>query len=253
MLRPRAIPCLLLKNGRLVKTIKFEKPQYVGDPINAVRIFNDMEVDEIVVLDIGATPDGTAVRFDLIGEMAGECFMPMAYGGGLTSVEDVRRVLGLGVEKIVINAAAARDLSLVRAIGDAFGSQSIVASVDVRKRMFSGYRAYTGGGRQALKAGVVEWVQALERAGAGEILVTSIDRDGTMDGYDLDLVRLVSSSVRVPVIAAGGAGSVDDIGAVVTRGGASAAAVGSLAVYQGKNRAVLINFPTPAQLKAVMP
>jgi cyclase len=253
VLRPRAIPCLLLKNGRLVKTIKFDKPQYVGDPINAVRIFNDMEVDEIVVLDIGATPDSTPVRFDLIGEMAGECFMPMAYGGGLTSVEDVRRVLGLGVEKVVVNSAAVRDLSLVRAIADAFGSQSIVASVDVRNSVFSGYRACTNGGRQKVKAGVVEWVQALERAGAGEILVTSIDRDGTMEGYDLDLVHLVSSSVRVPVIAAGGAGSVDDIGAVVVRGGASAAAVGSLAVYQGRNRAVLINFPTPAQLKAVLP
>ena len=253
MLRPRAIPCLLLKNGRLVKTIKFDKPQYVGDPINAVRIFNDMEVDEIVVLDIGATPDRSMVRFDLIGEMASECFMPMAYGGGLTSVEQVRRVLGLGVEKVVINSAAGHDLSIVREIANAFGSQSIVAAVDVRKRMFSGYRPCISGGRQPLKWDVLNWVQALEQAGAGEILVTSIDRDGTMDGYDLALVRLVTGAVRVPVIAAGGAGSVDDIGAVVARGGASAAAVGSLAVYQGRNRAVLINFPTPAQLKAVLP
>ena len=253
MLRPRAIPCLLLRNGRLVKTIRFEKPQYVGDPINAVRIFNDMEVDEIVVLDIGATPDGTGIPFDLIGEMASECFMPMAYGGGLKAVEDVRRVLGLGVEKVVINSAAAADISLIRRVADAFGSQSVVASVDVRTRMFGGYRPCARGGRHAIKAGVVEWVQALEQAGAGEMLVTSIDRDGTMDGYDVDLVRMVSSSVRVPVIAAGGAGSVQDLGDVVAKGGASAAAVGSLAVYQGKNRAVLINFPTPAQLKAVMP
>jgi len=253
VLRPRAIPCLLLKNGRLVKTIRFDKPQYVGDPINAVRIFNDMEVDEIVVLDISATPDRSAVPFDLIGEMASECFMPMAYGGGLTSVEQVRRVLGLGVEKVVINSAAGQDVSIVRAVADAFGTQSVVASVDVRKRMFSGYRPYISGGRQSLNIDVIKWVQALETAGAGEILVTSIDRDGTMDGYDLELVRLVTGAVRVPVIAAGGAGSVDDIGAVVARGGASAAAVGSLAVYQGKNRAVLINFPTPAQLKAVLP
>jgi cyclase len=253
VLRPRAIPCLLVRKGRLVKTVRFEKPAYVGDPINAVRIFNDMEVDEIVVLDIGVTPDGSGIPFELIGEMASECFMPMAYGGGIRTVDEVRHILGLGVEKVVINTAAAIDLSLVRAVAGAFGSQAVVASVDVRKGMLGGHRAYTRGARQLVKDGVVEWVQRLEQAGAGEILVTSIDRDGTMNGYDIPLVRLVSGAVRVPVIAAGGAGSVSDIGEVVAKGGASAAAVGSLAVYQGKNRAVLINFPTPAQLKAVIP
>lgn len=253
MLRPRAIPCLLLRKGRLVKTVRFDRAQYVGDPINAVRIFNDMEVDEIVLLDIGATADGTGIPFDLIGETASECFMPMAYGGGLRSVEDVRRVLALGVEKAVVNSAAAANIELIRQIADAFGSQSVVASVDVRKKWLGGYRPYCRSGREAINASLVGWIQSLESAGAGEILVTSIDRDGTMEGYDLDLVRLVTSSVRVPVIAAGGAGSVEDMVSVVTRGGASAAAVGSLAVYQGKNRAVLINFPTPDQLKAVMP
>lgn len=253
MLRPRAIPCLLLHHGRLVKTVRFDKPSYVGDPINAVRIFNDMEVDEIVVLDIGATPDRTVVCFKLIEEMAGECFMPMAYGGGVKSVEDARTILRLGVEKVVINSAAVADISLIRGASDAFGAQSVIASIDVRKGRFRGHRVYTRGGRQLIKAGVVDWVRRLEEHGAGEILVTSIDRDGTMDGYDLDLVRLVSSSVRVPVIAAGGGGSVSDMGEVVSKGGASAAAIGSLAVYQGRNRAVLINFPTPAQLKAVMP
>ena len=253
MLRPRAIPCLLLRKGRLVKTVRFDKPRYVGDPINAVRIFNDMEVDEIVLLDIGATAEGTGVPFELIGEAASECFMPMAYGGGLRSVEDVRRVLALGVEKVVINSAAVSDIQLIRKTADAFGSQSVVASVDVRKRMFAGYRPYCRSGREAIDAPLVGWLRSLEAAGAGEILVTSIERDGTMEGYDVDLVRLVTSSVRVPVIAAGGAGSVEDMGLVVCKGGASAAAIGSLAVYQGKNRAVLINFPTPAQLKAVMP
>lgn len=233
--------------------MRFDKPRYVGDPINAVRIFNDMEVDEIVVLDIGATPERTGIPFDLIGEMAGECFMPMAYGGGVKTVEDARSILGLGVEKIVINSAAAADRTLLRRVADAFGAQSVVASVDVRKRMFGGYRVYTHGGRQLVKTDLVDWVRGLEEAGAGEILLTSIDRDGTMDGYDLDLVRTVSSAVRVPLVAAGGAGSVQDMGDVVLKGGASAAAIGSLAVYQGKNRAVLINFPTPAQLKAVIP
>jgi cyclase len=253
MLRPRAIPCLLLLNGRLVKTVRFDRAKYIGDPINAVRIFNDMEVDEIVVLDIGATPSASGIPFDLIGEMASECFMPMVYGGGIRSVEEARRILGLGVEKVAINSAAAADVSLITRVADAFGAQAVIASVDVRKKMIAGYRVYSHGGRQRVQTAVADWVRRLEGAGAGEILVTSIDRDGMMNGYDLDLVRLVSSSVRVPVIAAGGAGSVADIGEVVASGGASAAAVGSLAVYQNKNRAVLINFPTPSQLKAVIP
>ena len=252
MLRPRAIPCLLLQRGRLVKTVKFDRPQYVGDPINAVRIFNDMEVDEIAVLDIGATAAGTGIPFDLIGEMASECFMPMMYGGAIKSVEDARAILKLGVEKVAINSAAATDPSLITRVADAFGSQAVVAAIDVRKKMFGGYRAFAKSGSQAI-APVAEWVKTMEAAGAGEILITSIDRDGTMEGYDLELVKLVTSSVRCPVIACGGAGSLDDMGAVVSKAGASAAAIGSLAVYQGKNRAVLINFPTPAQLKSVIP
>jgi cyclase len=169
------------------------------------------------------------------------------------SVDEARRILKLGVEKIVVNSAAAGDLGVVRGMSEAFGAQAVVASVDVRKGWWAGYRAYARGGRQRIDVPLVDWVRRLEDAGAGEILVTSIDRDGTMDGYDIALVKLVTQSVGVPVIAAGGAGSVDDMGDVVVNGGASAAAVGSLAVYQGKNRAVLINFPTPTQLKAVIP
>ena len=246
------MPCLLLHRGRLVKTVKFDKAQYVGDPINAVRIFNDMEVDEIAVLDIGATRDGTGIPYELIGEMASECFMPMMYGGAIKSVADARAILKLGVEKVAINSAAAADPSLLTRIADAFGSQAVVAAIDARKKIFGGYRAFARGGKDAIMA-VAEWVTQIAAAGAGEILITSIDRDGTMNGYDLELVKLVTSSVRLPVIACGGAGSIDDMAAVVVQGGASAAAVGSLAVYQGKNRAVLINFPTPAQLKAVIP
>jgi cyclase len=253
MLRPRAIPCLLLRRGRLVKTIRFANPSYVGDPINAVRIFNDMEVDEIAVLDIGATADAAGIPFDLIGEMASECFMPMAYGGGVRSVDDARGILKLGVEKVVVNSAAAGDLTVIRRMADAFGAQAVVASVDVRKRLLSGYTAYTRSGRERVPVPLVEWLRRLEAAGAGEILITSIDRDGTMTGYDIPLVQTVTRAVRVPVIAAGGAGSVQDMADVVLAGGASAAAVGSLAVYQGPNRAVLINFPTPSQLKALTP
>ena len=253
MLRPRAIPCLLLRDGRVVKTIRFRAPRYIGDPINAVRIFNDMEVDEIIVLDIGATADGRGIPFDLIGEMASETFMPMVYGGGIRSVADARRVLALGVEKIAINTAAADDLSLVRRLADAFGSQAVLVAVDVRKGWLRGYCAYARNGTVEIRTPLIEWVASIEAAGAGEILVNAIDRDGTMDGYDLALIRSVADTVRVPVIAVGGAGCVDDIGAAVREGGASAAAVGSLAVYQGRNRAVLINFPTPAQLKVVLP
>jgi cyclase len=236
-----------------VKTVRFDKPHYVGDPINAVRIFNDMEVDEIVVLDIGASRHGTGIPFELIGQMASECFMPMAYGGGVQSIQDGRQILKLGVEKIVVNTAAVTDVTLIGRLSKAFGAQAVVGAIDVRKRWWGAYRAYARGGRQSVRASVVEWARRLEQAGAGELLVTSIDRDGTMTGYDIALVRLITAAVKVPVIAAGGAGSVDDMGHVVSMGGASAAAVGSLAVYQGRNRAVLINFPTPAQLRSVMP
>lgn len=252
MLRPRAIPCLLMRKGRLVKTVRFDKPNYVGDPINAVRIFNDMEVDEIIVLDIGATPDQSGIRFDIIGEMASECFMPMAYGGGITSVDEARRVFKLGVEKVVINSAAVSNLSVMTEVAAAFGNQAVVASVDVKKRMFGGYRVMTKGGRTAVDVPLVEWMQRLERAGAGELMITSIDRDGMMQGYDLELIRAATAAVKIPVIAAGGAGTVAHMGEAVNQGGASAAAVGSMAVYQGPNRAVLINFPTPAQLKAAL-
>ena len=252
MVRPRAIPCLLLQRGRLVKTVRFEKPKYVGDPINAVRIFNDMEVDEIAVLDIGATADRTGIPFELIGEMASECFMPMMYGGAIASVDDARAVLKLCVEKVAINSAAAADPSLITRIADAFGSQAVVAAIDARKKLFGGYRAFARSGKDAIMP-VEEWVAKIAAAGAGEILITSIDRDGTMDGYDLELVKRITAAVRLPVIACGGAGSLDDMAAVVRDGGASAAAIGSMAVYQGKNRAVLINFPTPTQLKGVFP
>lgn len=251
MLRPRAIPCLLMRKGRLVKTVRFDKPNYVGDPINAVRIFNDMEVDEIIVLDIGATPEQTGVPFESIGEMASECFMPMAFGGGITTVDEARRVFKAGVEKVVINSAAAANPSLITDVAWAFGSQAVVASVDVKKKMFGGYRVMTRGGRTAVDVPLVEWMQQLEKAGAGELMINAIDRDGVMQGYDLDLIKTATAAVKIPVIAAGGAGTVSHMGEAVKLGGASAAAVGSMAVYQGPNRAVLINFPTPSQLKAV--
>jgi cyclase len=252
MLKTRVMPCLLLRGWGLVKTVRFKSPSYVGDPINTVRIFNEKEVDELILLDIGATPEGRRPPFEAIEEIASECFMPVAYGGGLRTLEDVKTVLGLGVEKVAINSYAAENPIFLREAADTFGSQAIIASIDVKRQLFGGYRVYVQGGRKATRHHPVDYARRMEQHGCGEILLTSIDRDGTFEGYDLDLIRLVAREVSVPVIASGGAGSVGDFGRAVKEGGASAAAAGSLVVYQGRNRAVLINFPTRAELRRVL-
>jgi cyclase len=246
------MPCLLLKAGRLVKTIKFKNPGYVGDPINAVRIYNDKEVDDLIVLDIGATVDGTPVQTDLLSRIAGECFMPLAYGGGIASVEQAQAVLKLGAEKVAVNTGAVEQPDLVTRLADRFGSQAVIGSIDVRKRLFGRYEVYVRGGRKATGIDPVAHAVALQSRGAGELLVTSIDRDGTMSGYDIELLRRVTAVVSLPVIACGGAGSVEDFGRAVRDGGASAVAAGSMVVYQGPHRAVLINFPTRRQVAAVL-
>lgn len=248
---PRVIPCLLLHGRKLVKSVRFRKPTYVGDPINTVRIFNEKEVDELVFLDIGATPGRSSPQLDLIGEIARECFMPFAYGGGLASLNDIQAVLGGGAEKVILNSALHDQPDLVRKAAQRFGSQSIVASVDVGKDMFGKRRVVTGCGRRKTKLDPVEFVRELEQAGAGEILLTSIDRDGTFLGYDLDLVRDVSSATGLPVVACGGAGTIDDVRRVIREAGAEAAAAGSLFVYQNSNRSVLINYPRRQKLDAL--
>lgn len=246
------MPCLLLKKGRLVKTIKFADASYVGDPINAVRIYNEKEVDDLIVLDIGASVDGTPIPLALLGRMASECFMPLAYGGGIRTIDDVRQVLTIGAEKVALNTAAVEDPGLVRQAADVFGSQAIIVSIDVRKRMFGRYEVCTVGGRKRTGLDPVAHALAMQEAGAGELLVTSIDRDGTMTGYDIELVRRVTDAVSIPVIASGGAGTLEHIAGVVRDGGASAAAAGSMVVYQGPNRAVLISFPSRDELKAAL-
>lgn len=253
MLLTRVIPCLLLKDGQMVKTVRFRNPVYVGDPVNAVKIYNAKEVDEIIFLDITATREGRRPPFDLIAHIAEECFMPFAYGGGIRTMDDIRTILGLGVEKVCINTAAAKDPGFVRDAARTFGSQSLIVSLDVKKRFFGGYRVYTRGGRSSSGPDPVVCAKTMEDAGAGEILLTAVDRDGTMEGFDIPLVKMVSEAVRVPVIACGGAGSLEDFGRAVHEGGASAAAAGSLVVFQGKNRSVLINFPSRRELKAVFP
>src|SRR6185436_14618324 len=205
MLRPRIIPCLLVHNGGLVKTVRFADPKYVGDPINAVRIFNDKEVDELVFLDIAATQAGTGPNFELLTDIASEAFMPFGYGGGITTVDQIRRLFKVGVEKVVLNTAAARTPDLVAQAAAIAGRSSVVVSIDVRRGWLGKYSVCIGNGSEDLKRDPVDYAREMERLGAGEIFLTAIDRDGTQSGYDLELVERVARAVSVPVVASGGA------------------------------------------------
>tara|TARA_B100000029_G_scaffold94348_1_gene84531 strand:- start:131 stop:892 length:762 start_codon:yes stop_codon:yes gene_type:complete len=250
MLSVRVIPCLLLRNRGLVKTIQFQDAKYVGDPVNTVRIYNEQEVDELVFLDITSTRENKPVSLDVIEEIAGECYMPVTYGGGIHSIEQMSEIFSVGVEKVVINSAAIQAPDLITEAASRFGSQSIVVSIDAKRRFLGGYEVYSHGGTQRTRLSPVDHALAMAEAGAGELLVTSINRDGTMQGYDLELIRQITEAVTIPVIACGGAGSVTDLGRAVHEAGASAVAAGSLVIYQGTNRAVLINFPSRDELAA---
>jgi cyclase len=239
----RIIPCLLVSGNGLVKTIKFNDARYIGDPVNAVRIFSDKEADEIVVLDIDATKYGRDPNFELISEMAGEAFMPMAYGGGIRTFDQARQLIRCGIEKIVINTAAVESLELIRSIAKTYGRQAVVGAIDVKKTLLGGYRIMTHSGTKDGKVKMDTHIENLLEAGVGELLVNNIDRDGTMLGYDLDLIKKITAKVNVPVVACGGAGGINDMVAVIEQGGASAAAAGSMFVYHGKHRAVLISYP----------
>ena len=250
MLNPRVIPSLLLSKGGLVKTLRFAAPKYVGDPINAVRIFNDKEVDELMVLDIDATRERRGPDFELIEQLAGECFMPLCYGGGIRSFDDARTLFGLGVEKVAIQSAFLEDPSILRRIASHAGEQAVVASIDVEKTWFGKYKARAGAGVSPRSS---DWRLLLREAvanGAGEVLLTSVERDGTMKGMDLPLIEEASRSIEVPLIAAGGAGSLADISAAVGAG-ANAVAAGAFFVFHGPHRAVLITYPRYEELKAL--
>ena len=252
MIRPRVIPCLLLKNEGLVKTVKFKDPKYLGEPINIVRIFNDKEVDELLFLDIAATVENRPPNFEMLGKITSECFMPLGYGGGIRTLEDVRKLLAIGVEKIVLNTSAVENPSLIRAAADYAGSQAVVISIDVKKTMFGKSEVYTRSGRKATGLDPVKFAVEMEKQGAGELFLNSIDRDGTMQGYDLELVRRVADSVTVPVVACGGAGNIQHLAEAI-QAGASAAAAGSMFVFQGPLRGVLISYPAQEELKRVIP
>jgi len=247
MARVRIIPCLLLRGYGLVKTRKFKDPVYLGDPVNVVRIFNEKEVDELVVLDIDASKDGREPDYELIAEITGECFMPIAYGGGVRTLEQARRLIRCGVEKVVINTAATESYDLIRETAQVFGSQAIVGAIDVKRTLLGGYRVVAKSASVELKVPLDEHIQALTAAGAGEIFLNSVDRDGTMDGYDLSLIRRVSQQISVPVIACGGAGTIEHLAAAVNEG-ASAVAAGSMIVFHGRLRAVLVIYPQGLEL-----
>ena len=253
MLKTRVIPSLLLRGRGLYKTVRFKDPKYVGDPVNAVKIFNEQEVDEIIVLDISATTEKKEPNFALIEEIASECFMPLGYGGGVTTIDQMRRLYRLGVEKIALNTAAFTDRHLVEAGCKTFGSSSVIASIDTKSTLFGKREVWINGGRVNTKVDPVRYAEQLARLGVGEILVNSIDRDGTMSGYDIELLKMLSAAVDVPIIACGGAGSLEHMQEAVTTAGVPAVAAGSMFVFHGRHRAVLINYPARAELEARLP
>lgn len=249
MLRARVIPCLLLRRQGLVKTIRFKEPSYVGDPLNAVKIFNDKEVDELILLDIFASRQGTPPDLDYIRQVAEECFMPLCYGGGVDSVDMAKRIVALGVEKIAVNSAALERPALIREIADAIGAQSTVVAIDVRRDWMGRPRVFNAARGKATERSPADYAREVADLGAGEILLNDVDRDGTQKGLDYKSIRVVVDAVDIPVVACGGAADIADIKGAVYEGGASGIAAGSLFVYQGKHRAVLISYPDYALLE----
>ena len=248
MRRVRVIPVLTLDNEKLVKTVKFKKPNYIGDPINAVKLFNDKEVDEIVILDISATKEKRIPNYNRIEEIASEAFMPLAYGGGINSFDQITELFKLGIEKIIVNSAIENNINLIKQTAERYGSQSVIVSIDIKKPVIGKLSAYKNSGSTKIKAKLLEYISKIETAGAGEIFLTAIDRDGTYNDYDYDLIKLISSNCTIPVVSCGGANSIDSFLNAV-KSGASAVAAGSLFVYSSASKGVLINYPSQSDLQ----
>ncbi len=247
MRRIRIIPTLLMDQGKLVKTTSFRNPGYVGDPMNALRIFNEKEVDEICVLDIMASRRGTSPDLNYLRNLTSECFMPLAYGGGITTLEQASEIFKAGVEKLIFGTAALKQPDLVQSVSEKFGAQAVVGSLDLRKDWLGRQRAYVTSGTISTGKDPVEWAHHLQSLGAGEILLQNIDREGSLAGFDVGLIRAVCEAVRIPVIASGGAAGLSDFLNAV-QAGASAVAAGHYFVYKGPHKAVLITYPAPADL-----
>lgn len=252
MSRARVIPCLQLVGESLVKAVRFRKPAYIGDPINTIRIFNELEVDELCFLDIRATVEGRDPNRKILREIANECFMPLAYGGGIRDIDTARAILGIGFEKLVVGSMAFDRPEFVTELAREFGSQAVVVALDARRDMFGRYRVYSHDGTRKQHWIPVDWATRLEALGAGEILVTAIHREGLGEGFDLDLTRAVTSAVTVPVIAHGGAATLDHIASAIHEAGASAVALGSMVVFQAPGMGVLVNFPDRRQLSKAL-
>lgn len=248
--RPRIIPCLLIDNGDLVKTKKFKNPNYLGDPINVVKIFNEEEADELCLLDISSHKNG-GINYDLLEDIVSEAFMPLAYGGGITSIGQAKRLFRMGFEKLIFNTTLITDKQLICDVVRYAGSQSVVASVDVKKTIFGSEVCYIECGKRNTKKDVINYLKEIENLGVGEIFLNSIDNDGMMKGYNINLIKSVTANTNLPVIACGGAGSLQDLKDAIAQGGVHAVAAGSIFVYYGSRNAVLINYPKEDDLKKV--
>ena len=251
MLRPRIIPSLLIQDNGLVKTVNFKNPKYVGDPINAVRIFNEKEVDELAIFDIDATVKGNEPNYSLIERLASQSMMPLCYGGGVKTVEQAQRIFSLGIEKIALSSAILQNSKLITDISERVGSQSVIVVLDVKKKLLGGYEVYTHNGKKATGINPFKFVEEAQRLGAGEIVINSIDKDGVMKGYDLDLIAKVREKISLPMTVLGGAGSLSDIEKVIDQHGVIGVAAGSLFVFKGPYKAVLINYPTQLEKNAI--
>lgn len=251
MLLKRYIPCLLLKDNGLVKTVNFKNPKYIGDPINTVRIFNEKEVDELIFLDIEASPKKKEPDYKLLSEIADECFMPLAYGGGIRTFEQAQKIYKIGIEKVAINSNSHSSLDLISQIAEVYGTQAVIGSIDVKKNFFGKKEVVFNSAASKSKYSPIEWAQQLEKAGVGEILITAVDKEGTWGGMDIELIKSITDAVNVPVIAHGGAGNINDLRKAILDGKASAVAMGSMVVYQKKDFGVLINFPDKQLLNEI--
>jgi cyclase len=250
MLKTRVIPSLLLRNGGLVKTFQFDKPKYVGDPINAVRIFNEKEVDEIVILDITATPEKREPNFELIKDLASQAFMPLAYGGGITNIQQIEKLFSIGIEKVVLDTIVSTRPELIKQAADIAGSSSVVVCMDVKSKLFGKPTVFNHGGKVDTKQDPVQFAQKVQALGAGELIFNSIDRDGMQKGYDLAMIQKIAQAIDIPLVALGGAGTLEDFRSAVDHG-ASAVAAGSMFVFHGKHKAVLITYPEYKKLESL--
>tara|TARA_B100001057_G_scaffold501028_1_gene619809 strand:- start:6293 stop:7051 length:759 start_codon:yes stop_codon:yes gene_type:complete len=250
MLEKRAIPVLLLNGKRLFKSIKFNKKIYVGDPINTIKLFNEKEVDEICILEIQSTNSKIDPDYSYIELLASQCYVPLSYGGGINTINKAKNILSCGVEKVVINSYATKNISFIEELSKETGSSSIIVSIDIKKNFFGKYSIYSHSGRRKYKKDIYDYIDQIQKYGAGEILINSINRDGMQCGYDIELIKKIAKRIKVPLIVCGGAGSLEDLSDAV-KAGASAVAAGSLFVFKGPHRAVLINYPSYSKLQSI--